>query len=52
MKILTVYKYMAEIADRREKEYKKLEKELDSLVERYGKESNEVNEFLNRKITI
>jgi hypothetical protein len=50
MKEITVYEFMSENADRRTRQYKNLEIELDSLVHRFGKESNEVKEFFNRKI--
>ena len=45
-----IYEYMAENADRRSKEYKILDKHLDVLCDKYGKESKEVNDFLNHKV--
>ncbi len=42
---IKVYNYMADIADRRSKEYKALERKLDNLTSLYGKESKEVNDF-------
>ena len=46
----TVYEFMAERADRRTKQYKELEKQLDLLVLEFGKESKEVNDFFNKSI--
>ena len=45
-----IHEYMAENADRRSKEYKILDKHLDVLCDKYGKESKEVNDFLNHKV--
>ena len=45
-----IYVYMAENADRRSKEYRMLDKHLDVLCDKYGKESKEVNDFLNHKV--
>jgi len=42
---MKTYTFLAEKADRRSKEYKTLDKKLDYLVSKYGKESKEVNQF-------
>lgn len=42
---MKTYQFLAEYADRRTKEYKALDKMLDNLVDKYGKESKEVNDF-------
>jgi predicted metal-dependent TIM-barrel fold hydrolase len=47
---MKVYKFMAEIADRRTKQYKALESILDILTFKYGKESKEVEEFFNKNV--
>ena len=47
---MRVYKYMAEVADRRTKKYKDLEFMLDCLVNKHGKESKEVNEFFDKEV--
>lgn len=49
---MNMYEYLAEHLDRRSKEYKSLDKQLDSLVENYGKTSKEVNDFFNLQIDI
>lgn len=45
---MKTYKFMAEVADRRSKEYKTLNTELEKLERVYGKESVEVREFFDR----
>lgn len=47
---VTVYEFLAEIGDRRTKEYKELNKRLDLLVSKFGKESEEVKCFFNETI--
>jgi len=47
---MKVYKFMAEIADRRTKKYKDLEFMLDCLEHKYGKESKEVAEFFDKDV--
>lgn len=47
---MKVYKFLAETADRRTKEYKELDKQLDILVAKYGKDSKEVETFFNTEI--
>jgi len=46
-KHLTVYEFLSETADRRSRKYKELEKELDSIVLKYGKDSKDVRDFFN-----
>lgn len=47
---MKVYNFMAEAADRRSKQYKELNKKLDELVLKFGKNSKEVNDFFNSEI--
>lgn len=49
---LTIYKFLSETADRRSRKYKLLEEKLDSLTEKYGKDSKEVNNFFNQIIIL
>ena len=49
METITMYEYLAEIGDRRTKEYKKCTNELDKLVAKFGKESKQVDDFFNQK---
>ena len=52
MKKVKVYAFLSEIADRRLKQDKELNKQLDLLVLKFGKESKEVNDFFNQEIII
>lgn len=47
---MKVYLFMSDIADRRGKKYKELEKKLDKLVFEFGKNSKEVKDFLDTEI--
>jgi hypothetical protein len=49
---MKMYKYLAEHLDRRSKEYKSLDKQLDELVLKYGKDSKEVEDFFNLEVDI
>jgi hypothetical protein len=49
---MKMYKYLAEHLDRRSKEYKSLDKQLDELVLKYGKGSKEVEDFFNLEVDI
>lgn len=48
---MKTYQFMAEVADRRSKEYKALEKELDRLSSLHGKDSKQVNNFFEMTTT-
>lgn len=47
---LTVYKFLSETADRRSRKYKQLDKQLDSIVNKFDKDSKEVRDFFNQTI--
>ena len=47
---MKIYQFMAEIADRRSKQYKELCLKLDALILEFGKNSKQVNNFFNQKI--
>ena len=49
---LTVYKFLSETADRRSRKYKELDKQLDSIVNKFGKDSNEVRDFFNQMLIL
>ena len=49
---MKTYQFMAEIADRRSKTYRELDKKLDKLVLEFGVNSKEVNDFFNEEIIL
>ena len=49
---LTVYKFLSETADRRSRKYKELDKQLDSIVNKFGKDSKEVRDFFNQMLIL
>lgn len=49
---MKTYQFLAEKGDRRSKKYKDLDKKLDELVLKFGKNSKEVNEFFETEINL
>jgi hypothetical protein len=47
---MTTYKYLAETADRRTAQYKKVQNDLDELIQKYGYNSKQVNKYFNKEI--
>lgn len=47
---MKTYKFLSEATDKRSKLYRDLEKQLDNLLNKYGKESKQIKEFFNKEI--
>ena len=47
---MTIYKYLAETADRRTTQYKKVQNDLDELIQKHGYNSKQVHKYFNKEI--
>ena len=48
---MTIYKYLAETGDRRTAQYKKVQNDLDELIQKYGYNSKQVNKYFNSQLS-